>query len=220
MAEGEAEEMSHLVNINFNGRNCLMEVEEKGPEWYDVLADQEKMYSLAPKESSYYPVWEKVIEAIRRSDRRLGGRIIELGCGSGQLARMIYSSGMQYHIGIDFSHNMIELAKKMNPDLSDRFHCQNFFKEMPFLDEGDCIIMTEVLEHLEDDLKLIEKIPSGCHIIFSVPSYITQSHVRAFRNDNDIRVRYENLIRFNKIIPIVMNVEQDWKIFVCEGVKR
>jgi 2-polyprenyl-3-methyl-5-hydroxy-6-metoxy-1,4-benzoquinol methylase len=194
-----------------------MEVEEKGPEWYDNIAEQEKMYSASPLKSSYYPVYEKVVELLKEMKPE---GVIDLGCGSGQLARLVFGAGLDFRYGLDFSPKMIDLARKLNPDIAHRFHCQDFFIKELFLNAGICVVMTEVLEHLEDDLKLIEKIPSGCPIIFSVPSYFTQSHLRVFSNDHDILERYGKVIRFNKIIPIVMNQEHGWKIFVCEGVKR
>ena len=217
LAEGEAEKMSHLVNCQFNGQVFQLEVEEKGPEWYDTIAEQEKMYSASPLKSSYYPVYEKIVELLKEMKPE---GVVDLGCGSGQLARMVFGAGMDFRYGLDFSPKMIDLARKLNPEIAQRFQCQDFFIKELLLNADICIVMTEVLEHLEDDLKLLEKIPSSCPIIFSVPSYITQSHVRAFRSDHEVMERYRGLIRFNKIIPIVMNIEQDFKIFVCEGVKR
>ena len=44
----------------------------------------------------------------------------------------------------------------------------------------EIVICLETLEHLQDDLAVIEKIKPGAYVIFSVPNFDYESHVRHF----------------------------------------
>jgi ubiquinone/menaquinone biosynthesis C-methylase UbiE len=45
------------------------------------------------------------------------GRICDLGCGPGQVARYLWQSGLEV-LGIDISPGMIEQARRLNPQLT------------------------------------------------------------------------------------------------------
>ncbi len=54
----------------------------------------------------------------------------------------------------------------------------------------------ETLEHLEDDIGLVRKIPVGHVLIFSVPNYGGEAHLRWFQNVGDAWTRYGHLLEF------------------------
>lgn len=45
------------------------------------------------------------------------GRLIDLGCGSGQTTKFLFDNGFTNTIGIDISSEMINVAKEINPNL-------------------------------------------------------------------------------------------------------
>jgi hypothetical protein len=73
-----------------------------------------------------------------------------------------------------------------NPD---KFKVMDLAREFP--EVGDrMVVCLEMLEHIEDDLSIIKRIPSGTWILFSVPSYDYKSHVRHFASMGEVYKRY------------------------------
>jgi hypothetical protein len=56
---------------------------EKGAEWYDASFERGRHWRRHYTESPYYFIWTVIADRVLRA----GGRsILEIGCGSGQLA--------------------------------------------------------------------------------------------------------------------------------------
>jgi SAM-dependent methyltransferase len=159
---------------------------EKSSNYYDRLYAGSEEYQLAYPDSRYYFVWTVIVDRIRRECL---GRILEIGCGSGQLARFLLDQGITSYTGIDFSGTAISLASARCPEgcflvadarFSDVYaHCKR-----------DVIIATEVLEHVEDDLDVVSRFPPGIRCICSVPSFPYESHVRHFSSASEVTDRY------------------------------
>ena len=125
-----------------------------------------KHYKYVP----HYPVLQVAFGMLSDID---DPQILELGCGTGQFAQMLWDRGLKCYKGIDFSALAIEIAKRKSPQA---FEVGNVFDANY---EGfNTVVVMEVLEHIEDDLQLIGCIPEGMNIIFSVPNFIDPSHVR------------------------------------------
>jgi trans-aconitate methyltransferase len=73
-------------------------------------------------QSSHAFVWEKAADLIGLLDPKPGERILDVGCGTGQLTAKIAESGADV-VGIDRSSEMIEQARRNFPDL--RFEIGN-----------------------------------------------------------------------------------------------
>ncbi len=71
----------------------------------------------------------------------------------------------------------------------------------------------EVLEHIRDDLAVIDNIREGADIIFSLPTFDDPAHVRKFKKPGDIQKRYCYGIDIRKIVRI-----DKW--FVCWGLVK
>ena len=124
--------------------------------------------------------------------------IIDMGCGIGMFAEVVFNVGYTKYLGIDFSPTVITLSKKRVPEAE--FIVGNLKdKEIHKLIENYKIfVLLEVLEHIEADLDIIAAIPSNSLVIFSVPSFDDPFHVRHFNSVNSVIKRYESLIKFNK----------------------
>ena len=60
----------------------------------------------------------------------------------------------------------------------------------------DTILCTEVLEHVVDDVSVLERIPKGKQVLATVPNFDYESHVRFFANVGEVRDRYGSLFEF------------------------
>jgi len=120
--------------------------------------------------------------------------ILELGCGTGQFAEMLNSYGYNHYLGLDFSEEAISRAKKRNPEMK----FVNADIENDLLDfDYDTIVSLETMEHLKDDLKLIQSFPKK-EIVITVPSFNDPAHVRYFKELKDATDHYSKVIDIEK----------------------
>jgi trans-aconitate methyltransferase len=154
-------------------------------QWYDDVYASHDHYATHYKESRYLPVWEALCDRIPDSSS-----VLEVGCGTGQLAEMMLDRGAGSYTGFDFSPKAVELARERLP------HCRievadarstDLYTAQPY----DVVVTTEVLEHITDDLQVLERVPSGVQILATVPDFPYESHVRWFDTAEQVRARYE-----------------------------
>jgi len=123
-----------------------------------------------------------------------------LGCGSGQFGQMVLSRGYKHYIGMDFSSKAIELARKRLSKIdADRYTlvCCDIEKNRDKIMLGrkfDIVVLCETLEHLNDDIGIVKRIPSGKLLVFSVPNRSGAGHVRWFDGMMDVLNRYEKFL--------------------------
>lgn len=185
-------------------------IEEEADHIYSTSVHYSKPYN----ESHYYNMWDKALQYCN-------GKVIDLGCGPGQVAEMICLKGykpIKKYIGYDISK--VAIDKCINKELSYldtfKFYKQNLL-ENPNIEEGDCYICLEMLEHIQDDYKILNLIPKGKEVVISVPSYLGGSHVRKFNNVSQVEARYSNHIDFTDFH--VIKYAGGAKIFVAAGTK-
>jgi len=144
---------------------------------------------------------------------------MELGCGPGYLAKILYDEGYRNYCGIDFSEVCIEKAKEKVPDFG--FVVDNLYNEevQKEFSNYDILICLETLEHLENDIAVLEAIPSGKGVIFSVPNNAGIGHVRIFGGQKAVRLRYESLIDFEKIFSIYRGRRKIY-FYLVYGIKK
>jgi len=103
-----------------------------------------------------------------------GAKILDIGCGNGNIARGIGSLGYQV-TGIDFSENAIKYAKSKNTLPNVTFKVCSA-EEVTDGDQFDAIICSEVLEHLHNPDGLMSTISEilrpGAIFIATVPNGI------------------------------------------------
>jgi SAM-dependent methyltransferase len=163
------------------------------------------VYHLPYRHSSYYPLFKRVVREIQKAAVR---HVLEVGCGNGALAQFIHDRArVEYH-GFDVSAVAIEMAKgRVARDVfyvGDALNkeCYNRF-------QYDCIVCTEVLEHMDRDREVVSHWRPGSFAICSVPSFDSSNHVRHFSSENEVHARYKDLVSISKIIRIKKPVISD-----------
>ena len=194
--------------------------ELKGSEFYDVEFARQDHYTRHYSISRYIPVWNEVNVLLEQAQ---AVKILELGCGPGQLAHMLADDGFQIYKGIDFSVVAVQMAEERLKNYTGfEFEVCDFFnKGFKIKSKYDTVIAIEVLEHIKDDLALIKKIPKDTNIIFSVPCFDARAHVRYFKDINDTVERYKNLINIDIVRKITLESTDDKfrQIILLRGVK-
>ncbi len=119
-------------------------------EGYDVsvgLSDEDNSYPFAGYKKVLGAIYSKVLQ-------RGGGRVLDIGFGTGTLTRKLYDAGCEIY-GQDFSPAMLRIARERMPD--GHFFAGDFsLKLVPELMERkyDAIIATYSLHHLTDEKKI------------------------------------------------------------------
>ena len=163
----------------------------KDHNYYNVAFAERKHYHTHWRESYYVPMWEVIIGIL---DIIKPGRILDVGCGTGQFAAMLEDYGYTDYAGFDFSTVAIELARKASKQ---KFYVGDA-REVQCYDY-DTAICLETLEHA-DDLKILQNIRHGATVIFSVPDFDDQAHLRHFSSIQQVRDRYSPLLEFKLLI--------------------
>lgn len=143
-------------------------------------------------------------------------KIVELGCGSGQFANMLFDAGYTNYIGYDFSSAAIARAAELNPIQREHFR-QKDIREIKWSDDVELIVIFEVLEHMADDIAAVEALPDGVSVLFTVPNFDSFNHVRKFDGLSAIVERYGTYFQFSRYQRIDTKYGKCW--FLLEGKK-
>ena len=94
-------------------------------------------------------------------------RVLDLGCGDGSLIAECRQALTGTFEGSDISESALEIARKNVPGI--RFYQLDLMQGSPDT-HYDAIVLSEVLEHIEDDEFVLRAIaPSTRHVVISVP---------------------------------------------------
>ena len=132
---------------------------------------------------------------------------------------MLFDNGITNYKGFDFSPIAVGLAKKNNEKYSGNFVVDNAYTSQLYNYDYNIVVILEVLEHIERDFLVLNKISKNTSIIFSVPNFNSESHVRWFNSKDDIEKRYNNIIKINKIKDIILSPTSNM-IYLVKGIKR
>lgn len=102
-------------------------------------------------ELSHKPFDRMLIKAFA-SENCHKGRLIDLGCGPGQVTKFVYECGLKEITGIDISSAMISIAKEINPLM--QFEVANIL-QLPFPDRtfGSAIAFYSLIHFDYNELK-------------------------------------------------------------------
>jgi SAM-dependent methyltransferase len=181
-------------------RTELLRQETSAAGYNDLYSDNEDgkgytAYDRAYWDSHYYPLYKKTLDEVLRLG---GGKILEVGCGSGSFAHLLLDrSKLDYH-GFDFSEAAIQKAGRRTGK-PEHFSVARADDNQPMLRSYDTIVCLEVLEHIEADLDVVRGWRPGCNVVCSVPNFDQPDHVRFFLHEDEVRERYGPLIEFDRI---------------------
>lgn len=187
---------------------------EQPPEFYDATFNQSEHWTRHYTQSRYYCLWTLVADRIRRASVE---RVLDIGCGPGQVACLLRDAATVEYKGLDFSSARVARARAICSEYE--FYVEDVFKTDLFDTFGyDCVLMLEFLEHVERDLDLLERIRPGARVIGTVPNFAAPAHVRYFSAAEEVRSRYEAALRAIDVTTVLAN-ERGKAYFIIEGVR-
>lgn len=155
------------------------------------------------KQSFYYQSWLVAMSHLKDLNRETS--ILEIGCGAGQFANMLFDYGFSNYTGFDYAAEGVSLAKGNNPKHTDCFFVADAFQTELLNQDYDLIICFEVLEHIQKDLELLNRIHPGTKMLLSVPNFNDPYHVRYFENEQEVQARYSQVMHIFKISVAMLN---------------
>lgn len=182
-----------------------------------------QIYFKSYTETVWAPVWNRIGHLIKENDKIK--KILDLGCGPGQLAECLLKYELDQYLGLDFSNIAVNFAKQrlQNYDIS---LTKNFNFEIKDLAKTDLkeidydyniVVTTEFLEHIHGDLKIISSLKPKTKIYATFPDEDADGHVRFYSSSYEtackqITERYGNLCDFIQIEewPYFNNTKRDY----------
>lgn len=113
---------------------------------------------------------------IQKLGPKNGEKILDLGCGDGFYLYLLSNLGIKLNLfGADFDINALNSAKKNINSKNFKLIKADIMEKLPFKDDFfDGIVMSEVLEHLPDDIKCMKEVrrilKKGGRVVLSVPN--------------------------------------------------
>ncbi len=101
--------------------------------------------------------YHRLVGAIARFHVPPGARVLEIGCGAGDLLAAVQPS---LGVGVDVSPGMVELARRRHP------HLQFLVAAGEDLELGttfDYILLSDLVPYVHDLLRLFERVAAHCH---------------------------------------------------------
>ena len=192
--------------------------------------DLKQIYEYAASSDEQFFTYPSTVESVgifKELDSWEGLRVLEIGCGTGQLASMIATAGASSVLAFDYSENSIETAKSTYNLGNLEFLCQDANDYVP-QQKFDVVVLQGVLEHLDDpfisldifktkflkeDGILITSCPSFHNprgfvwmtlaLLFEVPMSLTDLHFLSIDEFKDFAVTHELSLTWKSI-------HQDW----------
>ena len=117
-----------------------------------------------------------------------GGKLLDIGCGISPLCLDATTWNDSEIWGMDFSEKIISILKEKYPNIN---YVVGEFNKMPFEDEYfDCVILGEIIEHVEHPKRVIEEafrvLKKGGWFALSTPNeetkdnHIDEQHIWGF----------------------------------------
>jgi SAM-dependent methyltransferase len=155
-----------------------MAIKAEPAEFYDAAL------AKANYRGGYRDLWRRTGRLVPK------GSVVELGCGPGLLLPYL---NVESYIGLDFSARAIALARSQFRRAD--FRVADVRDPIPV---AETYVMNEVLEHLDDDLRLLRSLPSSL-VVLSVPSFDSASHVRFFEKEGAAVKRYGRVLAIDHV---------------------
>jgi ubiquinone/menaquinone biosynthesis C-methylase UbiE len=126
-------------------------MKDKNLNFFEAIAPERDKW----KKKNYY-YWEDIIKLCSFLIPE-NASVLEIGCGTGDLLAHL---NVRKKVGVDFSRNMILIAKKKYPDI-------NFMvmeaENLHFEEKFDYVILSNLIGYLEDIQKVFTEVKKVCH---------------------------------------------------------
>lgn len=180
--------------------------EEAGVATYDALHDAVERDDGAKARAVYGGLFEAMLRLIDARAKSRGVRaVLEVGCGTGIFAeRLLDRTGVTYR-GFDVSPTGVSHARARLLRTGVReteLFVGDALNVGSYRGEYDCIVCSEVLEHIEADRDCVALWPQGAWCVCSVPNFDYPTHVRRFRTEQEVSDRYGSLIDIETVIRV------------------
>jgi SAM-dependent methyltransferase len=159
---------------------------ERTSDYYDAKYVATEAYTRHYADCPYFFLWCVLIDRLRPAEIRC---LLDIGCGPGQFAAFLHDRGLGSYVGMDFSNECVRMARLACPGF--KFVCEDALTSELFDSlEYDVVVATEFLEHIKDDLALMDRIRPGTRVYASVPNFSDLAHIRYFRSKEEVHARY------------------------------
>ena len=157
--------------------------------WKRVLSDNTSSYHEIRSDWGHIHEWAVPM---------VGKSVLDVGCGLGHFYETLKGTGAIYK-GIDISDVAITEAQRRFP-IGD-FTVMQAEQIWQIVNSFDTVCLFQVMEHVVDDFRVLELIPSGTRILISVPRenpHSHESHVRFFPELTSLVRHYGLVIDIHK----------------------
>lgn len=167
----------------------------------------------------WLPIW---LLACQWLEADLPAQLADIGCGAGRFAQLLHERGWKGdYLGLDFSPRTIRAARRMGLPPRYRFEVSDLrTNDVAWrLRDRGTVVALETLEHITADLKLIEELPQHTRIIFSVPNFDSDAHVRHLEPKYAYE-RYAPLVEYRRIGQVDLSPPAGRLVSMFEGWRR
>ena len=189
--------------------------------WYDQAMTEPGAPAMLPLESSpWLSVYSEIARMIDPNEE-----VVDLGCGTGRFIELLYRQGHYARVtGVDWSAAALAEAERYAvtrdgepPEPEWQLTPLESWRPDPLRAGNTVFTCMEVLEHLEDDRALVARVPPGHRLIFSVPNFDSESHLRVFRSVSEVWKRYDRLVDFRRWVMVGSGRQG---VHICEVRRR
>ncbi|MBY8918835.1 methyltransferase domain-containing protein [Nitratireductor sp. L1-7-SE] len=187
---------------------------EASAEYYDRVYQQSDAYRQAGEDTPYAEMWTRIREKLCLAGST---KVLDIGCGPGQFAAFLHAGWDGNYHGLDFSDVAVQQASSRG--LPYIFHCgdaQN--SELLTSHDYDAVVCTEVLEHVDGDIQLLQRIRPGVFCLCSVPSFYAFGHVRFFQTPEHVSDRYSPLLNELEVEEFLLPSNE--RIYLFSGTRK
>ena len=167
------------------------------PETYDSVYESGGWmgtYLKPYQESVYFQMFNTAIHHLGRLRAR---SVLEVGCGNGAFAQMVYDQTNTKYRGFDFSPVAVDMASERCSQFD--IYTADAMDGSSYRGDYDTIVCLEVLEHLPDDMEVISNWLPGTSFVCSVPNFNSKYHERFFSNEDAVLDRYEKVLNIRRM---------------------
>jgi 2-polyprenyl-3-methyl-5-hydroxy-6-metoxy-1,4-benzoquinol methylase len=140
----------------------------------------------------------EAIESYRQRTGKQSPRVLDVGCGNGQISIPLASLGCEM-VGIDSDPQSVEVARETNSFENAVFLVQDALA-LEVDGTFDAVICSEILEHVSEPLQLLEslapRLDEGGLLLMTVPNgYTLEEILRRFLTRTTLGLAFRGLVR-------------------------